>query len=145
MYSCSIIIVAYNSCDFIPACLKSIRDACENVDAQVIVLDNGSESPILPEIKAFFPEVQWIDSKVNLGFGKGCNLAEKQATKPYLFFINPDTVVSRDSFTKVLDFMSDFGNIQDDRSSLVFPEEQALGELQYDLRRSRRNDRGRCH
>ena len=107
MYSCSIIIVAYNSCDFIPACLKSIRDACENVDAQVIVLDNGSESPILPEIKAFFPEVQWIDSKVNLGFGKGCNLAEKQATKPYLFFINPDTVVSRDSFTKVLDFMEE--------------------------------------
>ena len=107
MYSCSIIIVAYNSCDFIPACLKSIRDACENVDAQVIVLDNGSESPILPEIKAFFPEVLWLDSKENLGFGKGCNLAEKQATKPYLFFINPDTVVSRDSFTKVLDFMEE--------------------------------------
>ena len=107
MYSCSIIIIAYNSCDFIPACLKSVRDACENVDAQIIVLDNGSESPILPEIKAYFPEVLWIDSKENLGFGKGCNLAEKQATKPYLFFINPDTVVSRDSFTKVLNFMEE--------------------------------------
>lgn len=107
MYSCSIIIIAYNSCDFIPACLKSVRDACENVDAQIIVLDNGSDSPILPEIKAYFPEVVWIDSKENLGFGKGCNLAEKQATKPYLFFINPDTVVSRDSFTQVLDFMEE--------------------------------------
>lgn len=104
MYSCSIIIVAYNSCDFIPACLKSVREACENVDSQIIVLDNGSTEPILPEIKAFFPEVVWIDSKENLGFGKGCNLAEKQATKPYLFFINPDTLVSKDSFTKVLDF-----------------------------------------
>ncbi|WP_298770836.1 glycosyltransferase [uncultured Fibrobacter sp.] len=107
MYSCSIIIIAYNSCDFIPACLKSIRDACENVDAQIIVLDNGSSEPILPEIKNFFPEVLWIDSKENLGFGKGCNLAEKQATKPYLFFINPDTIVSRDSFTKVLDFATE--------------------------------------
>lgn len=107
MYSCSIIIIAYNSCDFIPACLKSVRDACENMDAQIIVLDNGSESPILPEIKAYFPEVLWIDSKENLGFGKGCNLAEKQATKPYIFFINPDTVVSRDSFVKVLDFMKE--------------------------------------
>ena len=107
MYSCSVIIIAYNSCDFIPACLKSVRDACEGIDAQVIVLDNGSEAPILPEIKAFFPEVEWIESKENLGFGKGCNLAEKKATKPYLFFINPDTVVSRDSFSKVLDFMEE--------------------------------------
>ena len=107
MYSCSIIIIAYNSCDFIPACLKSIRDACENVDAQVTVLDNGSKEPVLPEIKAFFPEVTWLESKENLGFGKGCNLAEKHATKPYLFFVNPDTVVSRDSFTRVLDFMEE--------------------------------------
>ena len=105
MYSCSVIIVAYNSCDFIPACLKSVRDACAGLDAEIIVLDNGSKEPILPEIKNFFPEVIWIDSKENLGFGKGCNLAEKRATKPYLFFINPDTIVSRDSFTKVLDFM----------------------------------------
>ena len=107
MYSCSVIIVAYNSCDFIPACLKSVRDACEGVDSQIIVLDNGSKDRIKPEIKKFFPEVLWLDSEENLGFGKGCNLAEKQATKPYLFFINPDTVVSRDSFTKVLDFMEE--------------------------------------
>ena len=107
MYSCSIIIVAYNSCDFIPACLKSVRDACEGIDSQIIVLDNGSVEPILPEIKDFFPEVEWIDSKENLGFGKGCNLAEKQATKPYLFFINPDTIISRDSFREMLKFMDE--------------------------------------
>ena len=107
MPSCSVIIIAYNSCDFIPACLKSIRDACENVDAQVIVLDNGSKEPVLPEIKEFFPEVTWLGSKENLGFGKGCNLAEKHATNPYLFFVNPDTVVSRDSFTRALDFMKE--------------------------------------
>lgn len=103
--SCSIIIVAYNSCDFIPACLKSIRDACVGIDAQVIVLDNGSKEPILPEIRNFFPEVVWIDSKENLGFGKGCNLAEKSATKPYLFFINPDTLISEDSLREMLCFM----------------------------------------
>ncbi|MBR4786078.1 MAG: glycosyltransferase [Fibrobacter sp.] len=107
MYSCSVIIVAYNSCDFIPACLKSVRDACAGIDSQIIVLDNGSKEPILPEIKKFFPEVLWLNSEENLGFGRGCNFAEKQATKPYLFFINPDTVVSRDSFTKVLDFMEE--------------------------------------
>lgn len=104
-FSCTIIIIAYNSCDFIPACLKSVRDACEGIDSQVIVLDNGSTEPILPEIKNFFPEVEWIDSKENLGFGKGCNLAEKSATKPYLFFINPDTIISKNAFREMLAFM----------------------------------------
>ncbi|MCQ2091606.1 MAG: glycosyltransferase family 2 protein [Fibrobacter sp.] len=106
-YSCSVIIVAYNSCDFIPACLKSIRDASEGIDTQVVVLDNGSAEPISPEIKAYFPEVVWIDSKENLGFGKGCNLAVKSATKPYLFFVNPDTLVSKDSLRKVLEFVQE--------------------------------------
>ncbi len=106
-YSCSVIIVAYNSSDFIPACLKSVRDASEDVDVEVIVLDNGSPEPITAEIKAFFPEVKWVDSKENLGFGKGCNLAVKSATKPYLFFINPDTIVSRDSFRKMLEFVQE--------------------------------------
>ncbi|WP_407446419.1 glycosyltransferase family 2 protein [Fibrobacter sp.] len=107
MPSCSIIIVAYNSCDFLPACLKSVRDACEGVESQIIVLDNGSSEPILPEIKKFFPEVLWLDSKENLGFGKGCNLAEKNATKPYLFFINPDTIISKNAFHEMLPFMEE--------------------------------------
>ena len=107
MLSCSVIIISYNSCDFIPACLKSVRDACEGIDSQIIVLDNGSNEPIIPEIKNFFPEVEWIDSKENLGFGKGCNLAEKHATKPYLFFINPDTIISKNAFREMLKFMDE--------------------------------------
>lgn len=107
MLSCSVIIIAYNSCDFIPACLKSVRDACEGIDSQIIVLDNGSTEPIIPEIKNFFPEVEWIDSEENLGFGKGCNLAEKHATKPYLFFINPDTIISKNAFREMLKFMEE--------------------------------------
>ena len=108
MPSCSVIIVAYNSCDFLPACLKSVQDAFVGLDdAQVIVLDNGSRDPITPEIKAVFPKVEWIDSPVNLGFGKGCNLAEKRAKNPYLFFVNPDTIVSSNAFREVLQFMEE--------------------------------------
>ena len=107
MPSCSVIIVAYNSCDFLPACLKSVQDASRGLDVQVIVLDNGSREPITPEIKANFPTVEWIDSSVNLGFGKGCNLAEKRAKNPYLFFVNPDTIVSSNAFREVLQFMEE--------------------------------------
>jgi GT2 family glycosyltransferase len=52
--------------------------------------------------------VEWIDSSVNLGFGKGCNLAEKRAKNPYLFFINPDTIVSTNALREILHFMEEY-------------------------------------
>ena len=36
--ACSVVIIAYNSRDFLPACLHSIQEALENLDGQVIVL-----------------------------------------------------------------------------------------------------------
>lgn len=102
--ACSIIIVAYNSRGFLPACLTSVMEATAGLEAQIIVLDNGSAEPVLPETKAYFPKVEWLDSAENLGFGKGCNLAEKRARHPYLFFVNPDTIVSKDAFKKLLEF-----------------------------------------
>jgi GT2 family glycosyltransferase len=46
-----------------------------------------------------------MDSHRNLGFGKGCNLAAKMATKEILFFINPDTVVSKGTFQSTLAYI----------------------------------------
>ena len=84
---CSVIIIAYNSRDFIPACLASVREALKGLDSEIIVLDNGSPFPLTQDVKDMFPEVVWLNSKENLGFGRGCNLAATHATKPYLFFI----------------------------------------------------------
>lgn len=104
--SCSVIIVAYNSRDYIPACLASVQDSLEGIDSEVIVLDNGSKVPIREDQKQAFPNVHWIVSEENLGFGKGCNLAAKSATKDILFFINPDTVVAKETFQKTLAYMA---------------------------------------
>ena len=103
-YSCSVIIVAYNSRDYIPACLSSVTSALENIDSEIIVVDNGSPVPILPAQKQAFPQVKWVDSPENLGFGKGCNLAARSATKDVLFFVNPATVVSKETFANTLSY-----------------------------------------
>lgn len=107
---CSVIIIAYNSRDFIPACLASVKKALEGIDSEVIVLDNGSPFPLTKEVKEMFPEVIWVESKENLGFGRGCNLAATYATKSHLFFINPDTIVSKSSFSKTLDYIQQKSN-----------------------------------
>lgn len=104
--SCSVIIVAYNSRDYIPACVSSVEDALQGIDSEIFVVDNGSPIPILERQKQAFPRVHWIENSENLGFGKGCNLAARNATKEVLFFINPDTVVSRETFRKTLSYMA---------------------------------------
>lgn len=103
--SCSVVIVAYNSRDYISACIASVTDALQGIESEIIVVDNGSPIPILEEQKKAFPNVRWIDSPRNLGFGKGCNLAAKMATKEILFFINPDTVVSKGTFQSTLAYI----------------------------------------
>jgi GT2 family glycosyltransferase len=103
--SCSVVIIAYNSRDYISACIASVTDALQGIESEIIVVDNGSPIPILEEQKKAFPNVRWIDSPRNLGFGKGCNLAAKMATKEILFFINPDTVVSKGTFQSTLAYI----------------------------------------
>ena len=104
--SCSVVIVAYNSRDYISACVASVTDALKGIDSEIFVVDNGSPIPVLEEQKKAFPHVHWIDSPRNLGFGKGCNLAARQATKEIIFFINPDTVVSKGTFQSTLAYMA---------------------------------------
>ncbi|NLO23292.1 MAG: glycosyltransferase family 2 protein [Fibrobacter sp.] len=108
--SCSVIIVAYNSKDFISSCLFSVENALQDLDSEIIVLDNGSPSPITRDIKESFPRVHWVESKENLGFGKACNLLASKATKPYLFFLNPDTIVSKNVFINTLRFIKNTEN-----------------------------------
>src|SRR5687767_291893 len=55
------------------ACLASLQAVPEPVD--VIVVDNGSDDGSIDEIHAAAPDVALVESRENLGFGRGNNLA----------------------------------------------------------------------
>lgn len=101
---CSVVIIAYNSGYLLPACLHSIQLALQDMDHQILVLDNGSPEPLDADFAARFPDVEFLHSDTNLGFGKACNTAARKALHPYLFFVNPDTLVSRNTFRSTLEF-----------------------------------------
>lgn len=103
--ACSIIIIAYNSNGTLPSCLHSVFNALKGIEHQVIVVDNGSPHPLSPSLKEEYPDTLWIDSPKNLGFGKACNLAAKQAKHSLLFFVNPDTLISPDTFASLTDYI----------------------------------------
>lgn len=101
----SVIIVNYNVKHFLEQCLLSVRAAIKHIDAEVFVVDNNSVDGSQSMMREKFPDITLIDSKENLGFSKGNNLAMRIASGEYVLLLNPDTVVEETTFQKCLDFM----------------------------------------
>lgn len=100
----SIIILNYNVRYFLEQCVQSVLDATQNIDSEIIVVDNASVDDSCKMIKERFPEVILIENKDNLGFPKGNNQGVAIAKGEYVCILNPDTVVSDDTFEKILAF-----------------------------------------
>ena len=101
----SVIIVNYNVKHFIEQCLLSVRKAMEGIDGDVWVVDNNSVDGSQQMLREKFPDIHLIESKENLGFSRGNNLAIRQAEGEYILLLNPDTIVEEATFRKCLDFM----------------------------------------
>lgn len=101
----SVIIVNYNVKHFIEQCLLSVRAALIGIDAEVFVVDNNSVDGSQQMLRERFPDITLIESKENLGFSAGNNLAMRIATGEYILLLNPDTVVEESTFQKCLEFM----------------------------------------
>lgn len=89
---------------FLELCLKSVVAATSKIDAEIIVVDNQSTDDSCNMLKTNFPEVKLIENTVNYGFSKGNNIGVAEAKGEYVCILNPDTVVSEDTFIKILEF-----------------------------------------
>ena len=74
------------------------------IDAEVIVVDNNSTDNSIEYLTPKFPAVKYITNKENTGFAKACNQGLQQAKGNYILFLNPDTIVPEDCFTKCVSF-----------------------------------------
>lgn len=99
-----IIIVNWNSGDQVQDCVASVLAHQGHVVAQVTVVDNGSTDGSADAVTDW-ERVQVIRAGENLGFAAACNRGAREATSPYLLFLNPDTRVNADSFSVPLSFM----------------------------------------
>ncbi len=98
----SVIIVNYNTRNFIQLCLHSVLNALKHVDGEVVVVDNASTDDSCQVIRQKFPSVQLIANAKNLGFAGANNLGIKQSNGEYVLLLNPDTIVPEDAFEKCL-------------------------------------------
>lgn len=87
----SIVIVNWNSKEYIYSCLKSIYKNTSGLKYEIIVVDNASFDGCDSMIKKYFPKVTYIQSEKNSGFARANNLGFKNSTGKVILFLNPDT------------------------------------------------------
>ncbi|MCG9879575.1 MAG: glycosyltransferase family 2 protein [Bacteroidia bacterium] len=120
----SIITVNYNGLVFTRDFLNSLR-AISYPNIEVFVVDNASTESITP-LKTEFPEVIFIESKENLGFAGGNNLAIQQAKGSYYFLLNNDTEVEPGFLEPLVGLMESNKKIGLCSSKLVYYAEPSL-------------------
>ena len=103
----SVIIVSYNVEGFLIQCLVSVERAISKVGVEtveVFVVDNDSVDGTCEVVKRKFPWVNLIENKENTGFSVANNQAITVAKGEYILLLNPDTVVSEDTFKACIEY-----------------------------------------
>lgn len=101
----SIVIVAWNSWKYLPACLDSIFAQTE-VNKEIIVIDNDSRDGSSERLSKSYPQVKLIANTRNLGYARACNQGMKEAKGEFILLLNPDTVLQAGSLAAMLGFMT---------------------------------------
>ena len=108
----SIIIVNYNTRDLLHDCIQSIHDVTAEISYEVIVVDNASDDGSLEMVKNRHPDVKVLESRKNLGFGRGNNWGMRQATGKYCLLLNPDSRLVNNAVKIMFDFMENAENCE---------------------------------
>ncbi len=101
----SIIIINWNSADFVRKCLQSVYACTTGWEFEVIVVDNASFDECGEIVRNEFPAAKFIQSDINLGFAKANNLGAREAKGRNLLFLNPDTEVMGDALCQMVSFL----------------------------------------
>lgn len=86
----SILIVNWNSKDYLRKCLGTVRATCAEFSPQIVVVDGASFDGCGEMLAAEFPEVEFVQSPDNVGFGRANNLGFERVTGETLLLLNPD-------------------------------------------------------
>jgi len=97
----SIIYVYFNTPSEICESINSLDKAIGKNSYEIIIVDNNSPKKI-PKSLLHDKRITVIKSKINGGFGYGCNLGAKLVKGEYILFLNPDTVLSEKSLIRML-------------------------------------------
>ncbi len=92
------IVVTYNSAQVVEKCLRSLRGL-----ARILVVDNASHDNTLAVVRSSAPEAEIIESRKNLGYGRGNNLGFERTRTEFALVINPDAEMEQGAIETLVD------------------------------------------
>jgi GT2 family glycosyltransferase len=98
----SVVIVNWNSKNYVRQCLASLFQHCAGIPLEVIVVDGASFDGCDDMLAREFPQVRYIQSRENVGFARANNLGACQARGRCLLFLNPDTELIENSLAVLI-------------------------------------------
>jgi N-acetylglucosaminyl-diphospho-decaprenol L-rhamnosyltransferase len=99
----SIIIVNWNSTDYLRRCLASIYRETKGISIEVVVVDNASRDDSCAElIRGEFQSAILQCNSKNMGFARASNRGYELSSGEILLFLNPDTEIRGDVFTHMV-------------------------------------------
>ena len=132
----SVIILSYNTKKLLADCLRSVfKSELNNCRMEVIVVDNGSTDGSVNEIrkkKYGIRNLEIIENGENIGFAAGNNRARKVVRGGYVLFLNPDTLVEKNTIDESIRFLDENKKVGAMTCKILLPD----GSLDKDARRS---------
>jgi GT2 family glycosyltransferase len=104
LFKLSIIIVSYNSLNFLKDCLDSINNNEPSVSFEITVVDNASSDGTVEAMRKDYPHLKLIENERNEGFAAANNKAIKSSNSEYILLINSDCQVYANSIDRLLEF-----------------------------------------
>jgi N-acetylglucosaminyl-diphospho-decaprenol L-rhamnosyltransferase len=101
----SIIIVNWNTRDFLLKCVQSVFESTDNLLYEVIVVDNASSDGSQAMIRGRFPQVRMIENVENVGFVRANNQAMSTCRGRYVLLLNSDAEATHGSLSELVYFM----------------------------------------
>lgn len=116
MVDLSVLIVSYNTKNTTQKCLEELIKSlnyCENLTAEIIVVDNGSTDGSVEEIQNTKYKLQntalqfkIISNKDNLGFARANNEGLALAEGKYILFLNSDVFIQTVNFDDLIYYLN---------------------------------------
>ena len=98
----SVLIINYNVQEYIISCIESIyKHSKADLNFEIIIVDNNSKDQSSEKIKKKFSNLSLIQNNYNAGFSKAVNQAAKKARGKYILILNPDTLFTEDSLSRL--------------------------------------------
>ncbi|MDR3252451.1 MAG: glycosyltransferase family 2 protein [Tannerella sp.] len=93
----SVVIITWNAARYLGDCINSAIAATAHLDAEIIVVDNGSTDETRTMLRSFSKQIFTVQLEKNCGVAYARNVGLRHAAGEYVWILDVDTVVNREA------------------------------------------------